>query len=511
MADRAERADLAGAFGVLPHRTPSTPAALAMRLRFALLLTGGLAMTAATPARSFAQTPPVIERPVPFDAGGRVPALTPTLVARLQLAAPAWPVTGSFRDARLYRVEGNGHVLVVTRPDGAVARFPLDSAALATLQRAVETALLAEAPGRGRQTDAATGLEVSQPAGNTFVRNQTLLGLVAYGPAAAALLSDNGAAAAVGGYFLAAGTSFFVAANTVRNGTVTRAQAARAGHGGTRGAAAGAAVAAMARADGGPAWGAAILTGAVGGTVLGYRHGRGLSDGEAASAGLGADLLALTTLGAGGAAGLFKPVERDVAVTPERPEFGTYRESDRSLRGPGKAVMGGAVAAGAFGYLIGPRYARRAAYNVTAGDVSVAFAGALAGAVAASAFVPEGGGEQAAYGAATAGLVAGALVSDRVLVRRADRTAADGALAQLGAVAGGLIGGGVAAMATAGRQPSVALVAAGGALGLLAADRILAPAPDAGPLRGVMHGAARRLDGRLHVALGPVSSVRVSF
>jgi hypothetical protein len=482
-----------------------------MHLRLAAGLVGLLAVIAALPVRAHTQTAPVIERPVPFDSAGRIPVLTPTLATRFQLTAPAWPVSGGFRDARLYRGEGDGHVLVVSRPDGSVARFLLDGTALAALQRAVQAALVVEGPGRGRQTDAATGLEVSQPAGNTFVRNQTLLGLTAYGPAAAAIFSDNGGAAAAGAYFLAAGTSFFVAANAVKQGTVTRAQASRAGHGGTRGAAAGAAVAAMANADGGPAWGAAILSGAVGGTVAGYLHGRGLSDGEAAAAGLGADLVALTTLGAGGAAGVFKAVEREVPIDSERPGAGTYLDSDRSLRGPGKAVLGGAVAAGVLGYAVGPRYARRAAYNVTAGDVSVAFTGALVGALAATALVTEGAGEQAWMGAATAGLVAGAVLSDRLLVRRADRTAADGTLAQLGAIAGALMGGGVAAIAETGQQTTLGLLAAGGALGLVAADRILEPAADAGPLRGIMQGASRRLDGRVHVALGPVSSVRVTF
>ena len=479
-----------------------------MRSRFVAALF--LALAAASVPLA-AQTSPTIERPVPFDSAGRIAAVTPNLASRFQLRAPVWPVTGSFREARLYQVEGDGHILVVSRADGAVARFALDAGAVAALQAAVQTALLAEGPGKGRQTDAATGLEVSQPAGNTFVRNQTLLGLTAYGPSAAALFSENGGTAALGAYFVAAGTSFFVAANTVKHRTVTRAQASRAGHGGTRGAAAGAAVAAIARADRGPAWGAAILSGAVGGTVAGYLQGRSLSDGEAAASGLAADLFALTTLGAGGAGGVFRAERREVPFVPERPELGTYLEEDRALRGPGKAVMGGAVAAGVLGYAVGPRYARRAAYNVTAGDVSVAYAGALVGALAASALPGEGSREEVAFGAATGGLLVGALLSDRLLVRRADRTAADGTLAQLGAVAGGLMGLGVAAMTEANRQPTFGLVAAGGALGLIAADRILEPAADAGPLRGIMQSASRRMDGRVHVALGPVSSVRIAF
>ena len=96
-------------------------------------------------------------------------------------------------------------------------------------------------------------------------------------------------------------------------------------------------------------------------------------------------------------------------------------------------------------------------------------------------------------------------------MRKADRTSADGTLVQLGALAGALMGGGIATMTEANSQGALAMASAGGILGLLAADGIIKPARDAGPLRGIMQSSARAMDGRVFVSLGPVTSVRVTF
>lgn len=472
----------------------------------------GVVTIAATTARPLAaQVVPVVETSVPFDSAGRIVVITPTLATRLGLAPPEWPVAGAFREARLYRTDDGSHVLVVQRLDGAVARFALGVDAVAGLTRAVTAGVVTQGRSGDRLLGAGTGVVVSQPAGNTFVRNQTFLGLVAYGPATAAILSSSGGAAAAGGYFLAAGTSFFVAANTVKGRVVTRAQAARAAHGGTRGALTGVAVAAIANADGGPGWGVPILAGAIGGTIIGFRQARGLSDGEAASAGFFADLGALTVLGLGGATGAFEGKKTVVPYDANNPQLGSYTTTDNSLRGPGKAVVGAAIGANVVGYAIGPRYARRAAYNVTAGDVSVAFTSALLGGAAASSLIGDGRDHVSAFAVATAGTLTGAFLADRGLVRRADRTSADGTLTQLGALAGALMGGGIAAVAEAEAQGTLALASAGGVLGMLAADAIIKPVRDAGPLRGIMQSSSRALDGRVFVSLGPVTSVRVTF
>jgi hypothetical protein len=479
-----------------------------LALAFTLLL-GALAAPEADELQ--AQSSPVIERPVPFDSAGRVPALSPALARRRGLTTPAWPVTGDFRDARLYRTDDGGHVLVVQRPDGSVARFALSDAALVAVRQAVGSGLLAQGAAGERLSGGSTGLEVSQPAGNAFVRNQALLGLAAYGPATAALFSGGGPAASGGGYLLAAGTSFFIAANTVKNRTVTRAQASLASHAGTRGALAGAAAAAIGNANSGPGWGAPILASAVVGTIAGYQQARGLSDGEAASAGLMADLGALTVLGVTGSLDAFRRDQRQVFFDPQRPEFGSYTETDDNLRASGKLALGGAIGASVLGYAFGPRYARRAAYNVTAGDASLVLTAATLGAVTAAAIPNEKSGEQSSFAWATGGMLAGALIADRTMVRTADRTAADGALVRLGTLAGALVGGGVAAMAEAERQPALIMAAAGGYLGMLATDHIIRPARGAGPLRGIMQGASRSLEDRVRVSIGPVTSVHITW
>lgn len=478
-----------------------SPCALA-----ALTLFGAAVIAPAHSRPLAAQPVPVIETMISLDSARRITVITPALVSRLGLASPAWPVVGAFREARLYRVDDGTYVLVVQRIDSTLVRYALDAAAVASLLQAVRVGLLAQGRGGDRLLGTGTGVVVSQPAGNMFVRNQTFLGLVAYGPATAALLAKSSGAAAAGGYFLAAGTSFFVSANMVQGRVVTRAQAQRAAHGGTRGALAGVGIAAIVNANGGPGWGAPILAGALGGTIVGFQQARGLSDGEAASSGFFADLGALTALGIGGTSGAFKGRKTVVIY-----QGGSYTNTDNSLRGPGKAAVGAALGAGIIGYVVGPRYAQRAAYNVTAGDVSVAFTSAVLGGFAASSLIGDREDDTPKYGVATAGVLAGAFLADRGLVRRADRTSADGTLVQLGAIAGALMGGGIAVIAKTESQGTLALASVGGLLGLLAADGIIQPARDAGPLRGIMQSSSRALDGRVFVSLGPVTSVRVTF
>lgn len=456
---------------------------------------GGLVLSLAPAGTLGAQPTLSVERPIPFDSAGRLLVITPALVSRLALAGPGWPVDYEFREARLFMTSTGARVLAVQRGDGAMVRYALADADAQSLSSTLEAAMRTRGQTAGLPAAGGNDVELSQPAGNAFVRNQTFLGLTAYGPATAALLSNSGGPASVGGYFVAAGSAFFVAANTVKNRNVTRAQNLLASHAGIRGGLAGAGIAAIANADGGPAYGASILGGALVGTVAGYRFARGQSDGEAAASALIADLSAATTAGISTALGAFRN-ERDSMGF----EIG-------GLRGRGKAALGGTIAAGLLGYAMGPQYARRAAYNVTAGDASVAFAGAAVGALAASA-IPTGDDleTRTAAGVATAGLLAGFVLSDLLLVRKADRTAANGTLAQLGAAAGALMGGGVAVMAETQRQGTLAFVSIGGALGLIAADRILEPGPDGGPLRGVLTTSSVGGNSRVSVSLAPLAA-----
>lgn len=449
-----------------------------------MALVAGLALTIPTATSVSAQVAPEIERPVPFDSAGRVTIITPSVAARLELAAPEWPVSAAFREARLVQGSSGQYVLLVELADRTSLRYPLSAAAFSALRAQVERALATQAQRNDR--GGASGMEVSEPAGNTFVRNQTILGLLAYGPATSALLSDAGGGLAAAGYFFAAGSSFFVSANLVKHRTVTRAQASLSSHGGTRGAIAGTAIAGIANANDAPAIGAAILGGALAGTIAGFQGARGMSDGEAGSSGLGADMFALTTVGLAGALGAF-----DFGTTTVVDDFSgeTYEVDNDDLDGGGKIALASAIGTGLVGYVVGPRYAQRAAYNVTSGDAKIAFTGALLGAVAATTVLERSPDEKTVFAVGTGGLLAGFALADRLLVRTHDRTGAEGTLVQLGAFAGALIGGGVALGTEAGQRSTLALITAGGALGLFAADRIVEPAPDAGPLRGIMPGS----------------------
>ena len=142
-----------------------------------------LALLLAAPLPLAAQ---VTERPVPFDSIGRVPSITPRLADRLKLGPPLWPVLGSFVSAQLFTKSTGGYTLVVVRPDGAFDRYDLGDASAEGLRAVVATALATGAgAGVGEQTTVA-----SDPAGNAFVRNQALLGVILYGPAAASVVAS---------------------------------------------------------------------------------------------------------------------------------------------------------------------------------------------------------------------------------------------------------------------------------------------------------------------------------
>ena len=422
------------------------------------------------------------EVPISFDSRGRVMIMTPRLSQSLERGASWWPVPAdSWREARLFSVNvvdsdstmrariGKAYVaiLAITQANGNVVRYGLSTADFDRLRAAFDGGAIAV--GSGASPGAMSGIEISQPAGYTFVRNQTFLGLAAYGPATAASLSHSGGAGAAGGYFLAAGASFFVAAQMIRSRVVTRSQTILGTHAGFRGGLAGAAVAAIGQANDGPGFGVPILVGALGGTVGGFLSAKNMSDGEAAASGLVADMFALTALGAG-----------TMANALEAPGETTKH----------KVALGAAVAMAAAGYVIGPQYARRAHYNVTSGDASVAFTTAIIGAAAGAALVDADHQKQTAAAFATAGLIGGFIASDRLLVSKYDRSSSDGGWVKLGAAAGALMGGGVAAISKTQSQGTLGLVATGAALGLIAADRMIAPSRDAGPMRGVLRGSS---------------------
>lgn len=450
------------------HRSMSLSLCIGMLL-FAALETSLPAQTTGAAASPIAVL--TTETPVSFDVRGRITVLTPRTVGLSLQGLTWWPAPeNTWREARLYLLGNSAadsasagmHVLALVGANGAITRYSISSPNLDSLRARFSGGHTGETG-----TALAADVELSQPAGYTFVRNQTFLGLAAYGPATAAILSEHGGASATGGYFLAAGGSFFVAAQMIRTRVVTRSQTILGTHAGFRGGAAGAAIAAIADAHGGPGYGTPILLGALGGTVGGFLAAKHMSDGEAASSGLGADMFAVTTLGVAAAADAFR---------------------DDSTKASRNVALGAAVGMAAVGYVVGPRYAKRSSYNVTAGDASIALATALIGAAAGAAVRDLSNSDhvQSAAAFTTVGLLGGFLVGDRYLVRTHDRTSADAGWARLGALAGALMGGGVAVISNGESQATLGLIAGGAALGLVAADRMIAPARDAGPMRGVL-------------------------
>jgi hypothetical protein len=348
----------------------------------------------------------ITETPVAFDSAQRVMAITPSLVERLHLAAPQWPVSGDFRDARLYAVQPNGgYVIVVQRPAGAVERYPLTESQRASLRSTVDAGMATS----GRPTAEVGSDVISEPAGNAFVRNQTILSAIAYGPLAASLVDDGAGAGAL--YLLTTGGTFFVTYGIAQSTTVTRAQNHLAGTLGLAGGAAGW-LTGFALADNSDKGVRTLALGsAIAGSVAGYNLGRHLSDAEAHAAGFGVHSTALTALGIATA---LNASDRGIAAT--------------------------VAAAEIIGYPLGLAYPRSTSYTVTAGDVDAVGTVGVIGAMYGGAILGDAPRSQALGAVLTGTYLGGLLLGDAWIARTYDFTESQANLAQFGAVAGGLVG-----------------------------------------------------------------------
>lgn len=396
----------------------------------------------------------VVETPVAFDSAGRIRSITPGIAARLLLAPPAWPVTGHFVAARLYSSSEGGDVLVVERPNGALERYALDASRSSQLRSSVDVALA-----RAGTVVAETESEaISRPARAAFVRNQMLLGALVYGPLAASLANDAKTGTVL--YLVGAGGTYFALTAMSRTMRVTRAQNHLATDGALRGLVTANGLL-LAVAGGVPdaktAAGVGLL-GAVAGSVSGFHYGRRLTDAEAHAATTGSSFLALTAAGIEGAAGLF--------------------ETDNVERG----IAASLVAAGAAGYLLGPRYPRRARYVVTAGDVKILWVGAVLGAaITASPIVDTNVEPGVAFGLATAGMLGGIGLSEMTWVRRYDHSMGDVVQVWLGTIAGGLLGGAAVVLTSPSDASTImSLITAGATIGAIGAHKLVRP-PRASP------------------------------
>lgn len=365
------------------------------------LVAGGLLLVLAAAAHAQA-----VETPVPFDSARRVLVVTPALADRLHLDAPAWPVNGEYRDARLYAASTGGFVLVAQLASGALQRYMLTDAQRSALGAAIDAAVATS----GRPVTEASVDAPSEPAGNGFARHVTVLSALVYAPLAASLFDDGQAAGAA--YFIVAGGAFFASYGAAQSGHITRAQSDLAANLGLAGGAGGLAVAyaATGNADKGPR--AAALGAAVVGMIAGANLGRHLTDAEAHSATLGIETAAAATWSIGAAAGL-------------------------ENRGMAAAV----AASEPLGYVLGVRYPRVASYAVTAGDANAVQTAGLVGAAFGGALLGSGSATSRRTGIAVgASYVGGVIVGDLALARPFDFTTSEANLVTVGAIAGGLMG-----------------------------------------------------------------------
>ena len=312
---------------------------------------------------------------------------------------------------------------------------------------------------------------------NAFIKNQTLLGIFAYGPAFAIAIGDN-TAGATAGYLVVAGGSFFAASEIARRNLISRAQSDLAFNMGHNGALAGWATMYVFNAgDQGQAAGAFV--GGLTGTALGMGIGRSMTEADAVGAAFGSDIGALIGWGT------FEAIRGGEKCTTLNPPSGIpITECKRNLST--RSEVGVVLASGILGYPMGVLYPRNARYHVTPGDIQTLWGTSLLGMSIAGSFLSAKTTGRAVPATLTAGGVLGMIAGDRFLVQRFDHSRTDGGRVTLGTVAGGLMGAGVAALINSdnpGPHLVLGLASVGGLAGIIITERYLDPAADAGQPR----------------------------
>ncbi|MEP6621092.1 MAG: hypothetical protein ABJE47_17330 [bacterium] len=395
----------------------------------------------------------VRERPVPFDSAGRVSSITPPLAARLGLSAPLWPASGDYLDVRLYAVGDSAgtFVLVVRRTHDVLERFPFTAAQQRDLAAAVNRGDALAHGGAGADVSSSY---TSEPVRGSFVVNQTLLGALLFGPAAAAMV-DNGSGSTAA-YLAVTGTTFFLAANMSKTSAISRAQNHLSWHSARRGAIAGELLAVTVSGDdpGGQYLATAALLGGITGDVLGFVLAEPMTDAEAHGTSHGSTITAGLATGLLGAGGALNDHAGGKQVTT--------------------ALI---VAAGVAGYPLGLQYVRNASYRIAAGDVGTLVTTEFLGMSAAAALLPErGASTNVVAGLLTAGFALGALSGDALLVQPFDHSESDARLLQYGTFAGALVASALPVLAQS-TNPHVIFGAAtvGGILGAVLTEQLIEP------------------------------------
>jgi hypothetical protein len=404
----------------------------------------------------------VIERPVSFDSAGQVNIMTPYIAERAALRAPWWPVSGDFTEARLYTVNDSTYVLTVGRRTGVVERYTISA-----VDRDAIRAIVSRLP-----PDVITARNEAR---NAFVKNQTILGILAYGPAFAGAIANNGAGATAG-YLVVAGGTFFAASEISRRTFISRAQSDLAFNMGHNGALAGwATMYAVGGADD-RAQAAGAFVGGLTGATLGLTFARNMTEADAVGAAFGSDIGALIGWGATEA---IRGKETCTVTGGGPPPQCTRNLSTRTEVG---LILG----SGIIGYPLGLLYPRNARYHVTPGDIGTLWGTALLGMATAGTFLGDKSSGRTIAASLTTGGVLGIIAGDRFLVQRFDHSRTDGGRVVLGTIAGGLMGAGIASLTnTNNPDPHLVLgaAAAGGLLGIIVTERYLDPPSDAGPPR----------------------------
>jgi hypothetical protein len=379
-------------------------------------------------------------------------------------------VRDDFVDARLYTSSAGGYVLVVERRDGRLDRYALTAADANALRETVSVAMSRA----GRVVANEGSARISAPARGAFVRNQVLLAAAMYAPAAAALTHDAKAGTVL--YLVSVGGAYFVVTDLSKHIGVTNAQNALATDGALRTTAMLFGVLRAFDVEITTNLGAATtLVGGIGGSVLGFRLGRGLTDAEAKSMTTGSTVAALTALGIAGVAGL-----------------GELEENEIQRWAPAVAVAGGLV-----GYFAGPAYPRGVPYTVTKGDIQLIDLAGLLGVMTAGVAIAgqESPDTRLVSGLLLGGGLVGLWAGDRIFARNYDHSESDARLVALGALAGGLIGAAVPVL-TESDNGSVILgsVTAGALLGTMAAESLVLPKVARPESRGANAGGGLRLN-----------------
>ncbi len=413
---------------------------------------------------------------VPLDEAGRVQVVDRRLAQRLALWVDEYP---GFQEARLFQASDSAFSLEVSYlRDGRLTRerLPRSAAEVSDLRSRV-AALLESRAG----LDESGG--VDQAGRYLLLGQSTLAGIAFYGWALPLALGVDDASSASGLYLLTSGASFFLPFALTANRPVTFGMANLSRYGLTRGIFHGVLLHNLIRGEEehefrclqddpcfyednddferGRLGGALLMSVAEG--VGGYLWARN----ERMSAGTA------NTLVAGGDLGLFWGLGAAVVA-------GTDHINERS-----SAAIALPVAAGAI--LGAHRLAQRRDY--TWGDADVLYTGGAVGALAGVAvadLIGDVDDEKLGWGVAVLGSAAGAYLADG-LVSRTDFSVGQATLNRLGALAGGLAGASLGALAD---DETVALT--GAALGA-AAGYILtyaSLAPDAPVGRGERMSAA---------------------